>query len=110
MRTQDSYFACPRARRHFIPAAALILFCTVALAAPAATASGDGAPAAPDARASETTAQAAIEEPSDRREILPDLTMDSHIRLQTESRRNTKFDRARPGNDDDKLFSRSGSA
>ena len=51
-------------------------------------------------------AQAAVEESSDWREILPGLTMGSQLRLRTESRRNAKFDGARPGNDEDYLLSR----
>ena len=51
-------------------------------------------------------AQAAAEESSAWREILPGLTMGSQLRLRTESRRNAKFDGARPGNDEDYLLSR----
>lgn len=51
-------------------------------------------------------AQAAVEESSDWREILPGLTMGSQLRLRTESRRNARFDGARPGNDEDYLLSR----
>ena len=51
-------------------------------------------------------AQAAMEESSDWREILPGLTMGSQLRLRTESRRNARFDGARPGNDEDYLLSR----
>ena len=51
-------------------------------------------------------AQAAVEESSDWREILPGLTMGSQLRLRTESRRNAKFDGARAGNDEDYLLSR----
>ena len=47
-----------------------------------------------------------MEESSDRGEILPGLTMGSQLRLRTESRRNTRFDAARPGNDEDYLLSR----
>ena len=47
-----------------------------------------------------------MEESSDRGEILPGLTMGSQLRLRTESRRNARFDRARPGNDEDYLLSR----
>ena len=35
--------------------------------------------------------------------------MGSQLRLRTESRRNAKFDGARPGNDEDYLLSRFGS-
>ena len=48
----------------------------------------------------------ALEESSDWREILPGLTMGSQLRLRTESRRNARFDGARPGNDEDYLLSR----
>ena len=51
-------------------------------------------------------ALAAVEESSDWREILPGLTMGSQLRLQTESRRNSKFDGTRAGNDEDYLLSR----
>ena len=62
-------------------------------------------PSGSSARAA-AAAQAAVEESSDWREILPGLTMGSQLRLRTESRRNAKFDRARPGNDEDYLLSR----
>ncbi len=102
MRTPGSCFPeLPSARRGFAAVAVLFLFCAVAFAAPgAAGPAGDGAsdqPAAPGARASASTAQA---------EILPGLTMGSQVRLRTESRRNARFDDARPGNDEDYLLSR----
>ena len=110
MRTRDACFALPSAHRPFAPVGALILFCTVALAAPgAANPAADGAPDAPsvpDTPASTTAVQAPMEESSDWREILPGLTMGSQVRLRTESRRNAKFDGARPGNDEDYLLSR----
>ena len=68
--------------------------------------------AASDAQASgfteqaAATAQATVEGPSDWCEILPGLTMGSQLRLRAESRRNAKFDGARPGNDEDYLLSR----
>ena len=62
-------------------------------------------PSGSSARAA-AAAQAAVEESSDWREILPGLTMGSQLRLRTESRRNARFDRARPGNDEDYLLSR----
>ncbi len=46
------------------------------------------------------------ETPSDRREILPGLTVGSQLRLRGESRRNFKFDDARAGNDEGFLLSR----
>ena len=60
------------------------------------------APAASDA----LPAPAATDTASDWRQILPGLTLDSQIRLRSESRRDTRFDRARPGNDEDYLLSR----
>ena len=44
--------------------------------------------------------------PDDWREILPGLTMGSQVRLRSESRRNFRFDGARPGNDENYLLSR----
>ena len=71
--------------------------------APAETA----APAASGAAAgTESAAQPAASDTSDRREILPGVTMGSQLRLRTESRRNARFDAARPGNDEDYLLSR----
>ena len=70
--------------------------------------SGAAADGAPDEGSSASTARSAatVEESSDWREILPGLTMGSQLRLRTESRRNAKFDGARPGNDEDYLLSR----
>ena len=60
------------------------------------------APAASDA----PPAPAVTDASSDWREILPGLTLGSEIRLRSESRRNARFDRERPGNDEDYLLSR----
>ena len=59
-------------------------------------------PAASDA----LPAPAATDASSDWPEILPGLTLGSEIRLRSESRRNARFDRARPGNDEGYLLSR----
>ena len=73
--------------------------------------SGVETQAASETRSSGSPARAAaaaqaLEESSDWREILPGLTMGSQLRLRTESRRNARFDGARPGNDEDYLLSR----
>ena len=95
MPAYDPYRALPGARRRYAPAAALILFSTVAFAPPGAAApGGDGVDGASG------------DQPSDWREILPGLTIGSQLRLRTESRRNVRFDDARPGNDEDYLLSR----
>ena len=111
MRTRDScVLALPSAGPGPAAVAGLLLFCAVASAAPGPAGSADGGaadqPAVPGARAAASAAQAEIEEPADWREILPGLTMGSQVRLRTESRRNAKFDGARPGNDEDYLLSR----
>ena len=111
MRTRDSCFpARPSAGRGPCAVAALGLYWAVVFAAPGAAEPGkdgaQGSEAAPGARASASTAQAEIEEPADWREILPGLTLGSQVRLRTESRRNARFDAARPGNDEDYLLSR----
>ena len=51
-------------------------------------------------------APAATDVPSDRRELLPGLTVGSQLRLRSESRRNARFDGGHPGNDEDYLLSR----
>ena len=70
---------------------------------------------APISAAGDTEARGAPETPaapvatdasSGRGEILPGLTVGSELRLRTESRRNARFDRTRPGNDEDYLLSR----
>ena len=71
-----------------------------------ATASGVPTSTAIAALTAAATAQAAIEQPSDWREILPGLTMGSQLRLRSEVRRNARFDDARPGDDEDYLLSR----
>ena len=93
---------------------ALALCVNAGAVAPAATGSADDvvsgvdADGAPDERSSASTPRpaATVEESSDWREILPGLTLGSQLRLRTESRRNTRFDAARPGNDEDYLLSR----
>ena len=99
MHAHDPYRVLPGARRCCAPEAALILFAAIACV-PSGAAAGDDAP---DRSAGPATA---IEEPSDWREILPGLTIGSQLRLRTESRRNARFDDARPGNDEDYLLSR----
>ncbi|MCY4511600.1 MAG: hypothetical protein OXG35_32235, partial [Acidobacteria bacterium] len=67
MRTPHSCFELPSARRPFALVGALILFCTVALAAPGAATPAAGAPDAPsvpDTPASTTAVQAPMEESS----------------------------------------------
>ena len=71
-----------------------------------ATGAASDAPSSGSSEQAAATAQQPVEEPSDWREILPGLTMGSQLRLRTESRRNAKFDGARPGNDEDYLLSR----
>ena len=113
MRTRDSRFpARPSGGRGPCAVAALGLYWAMAFAAPGAAEPGDdgaqGTPgaAAPGARASASTTQAGIEEPADWRELLPGLTMGSQVRMRTETRRNARFDGARPGNDEGYLLSR----
>ena len=108
--------SCTLPRRfHAVVVAALALCLIVAPDAANATGdciSGTETATASDARSSGSTAraaataQAAVKESSDWRELLPGLTMGSQLRLRTESRRNAKFDGARPGNDEDYLLSR----
>ena len=71
-----------------------------------ATGAASDAPASGFTEQAAATAQATVEGPSDWYEILPGLTMGSQLRLRAESRRNAKFDGARPGNDEDYLLSR----
>ncbi len=114
MATHDSSSALPSVRRRFSCPVALTLCITVGVVAPAAAnstddgSSGAAADGAPDERSSASAPRsaAAVEESSDWREILPGLTMGSQLRLRTESRRNARFDRAQPGNDEDYLLSR----
>ena len=114
MNTCDPAWTLPVRRR---PVIVMALAFGVIVAPAAAAASGDdnfqsAAEATSDAPPSGSTEQAAatarsaVEEPSDWREILPGLTIGSQLRLRTESRRNAKFDGARPGNDEDYLLSR----
>lgn len=78
---------------------------SVAESGPNAPAPAAGTPAGAETAQAAATGTA-VEESPDRREILPGLTMGSQLRLRTESRRNVRFDRARPGNDEDYLLSR----
>ena len=107
----------PITRGHVVPVVALGL--AVAGAAPVAARSGDAGPSttqpaqvsapadseAPPAR-DPSPAPAATDAPTDWSEILPGLTVGSQLRLRGESRRNARFDRTRPGNDEDYLLSR----
>ena len=101
-------------RRRFASSVALTLCVTAGVVTPAAAdspddgLSGGDSDGATDEQSSASTALSAatVEESSDWREILPGLTMGSQLRLRTESRRNARFDRARPGNDEDYLLSR----
>ncbi len=127
MHARDAYFALPGRDGRAALLAALVLFCPAAGAADPAADEAPGASAARDARTSASTAddvpipatahdapisastaQEVIEDSSDSdwRELLPGLTMGSQLRLRSESRRNAKFDGARPGNDEDYLLSR----
>ena len=111
----------PVARGHVVPT--VVLGVAVALSAPAAAQSGDAGPIAAGPAPISTTisatadseappardpapAPAATDAPSDRGEILPGLTVSTQLRLRSESRRNARFDSARPGNDEDYLLSR----
>ena len=114
MTTCDSACTLPTRRRPVI-VMALALGLIVAPAAAgadgddnlrSATEAASDAPSSGSSRQAAATARAAVEEPSDWREILPGLTMGSQLRLRTESRRNARFDGARPGNDEDYLLSR----
>ena len=71
-----------------------------------ATGAAADAPASGSTEQAAAAARATVEGSSDWREILPGLTMGSQLRLRTESRRNARFDGARPGNDEDYLLSR----
>ena len=70
--------------------------------APAASAEVDSSPASAGGAAPASGA----DERGDWRQILPGVTLGAQLRLRTESRRNFKFDDARPGNDEDFLLSR----
>ncbi len=115
----------PRAHRHVVDRVYLAVVVPLALAivvlslSPVAAQLGESDPIDADASsiasrfepealaASEAPpAPAATDASSDWREILPGLTLGSEIRLRSESRRNTGFDRARAGNDEDYLLSR----
>ena len=97
--------------RPLAPALALLLACHLTGQARSAAAGNAGeagtrTPAAAGARSSGAEGQAPPEAASDRREILPGLTVGSQLRLRGESRRNFKFDDARAGNDEGFLLSR----
>lgn len=70
--------------------------------APAANAEVDSSPASAGGVAPASGADAR----DDWRQILPGVTLGAQMRLRTESRRNFKFDAARPGNDEGFLLSR----
>ena len=114
MITCDSTCTLPARRRSVIAMALAFGLIVVPAAAGAggddnfrsATEATSDAPSSGSTEQAAATAQAAVEEPSDWREILPGLTIGSQLRLRTESRRNARFDGARPGNDEDYLLSR----
>ena len=70
--------------------------------APAANAEVDSSPASAGGAAPASGA----DQGDDWRQILPGVTLGAQMRLRTESRRNFKFDAARPGNDEGFLLSR----
>lgn len=100
-----------RLARALVLTLALLLACPVAgqaqsAAAGSAGTTGTGTRAAAGASSAGEERQPPPETPSDRREILPGLTVGSQLRLRGESRRNFKFDDARAGNDEGFLLSR----
>ena len=121
----DSLRFRPRGRRHplrrdrHVPGVALALAIAVLLRAPVVTQSGESGPIEAGASsiashpepetpaASDALPAPAVTDASpDWREVLPGLTLGSEIRLRSESRRNARFDRERPGNDENYLLSR----
>ncbi len=112
MPTHDAFSVLSCARRPVVHVVALMLCFAFCVTTPGRAGSADDratdAEPPPDSlrSTSVSTAQAAMERSSDWRRILPGLTMGSQFRLRTESRRNAKFDDARPGNDEDYLLSR----
>ena len=116
MRSQKRH---PAARGQHVPAVAFALASALAFSVPADARPGLVDPiarsTAPISAAGDTEARGAPETPaapvatdasSGRGEILPGLTVGSELRLRTECRRNARFDRTRPGNDEDFLLSR----
>ena len=125
MSDSDSHRVRPPGRRHpvrrahHVSGAALALAVAVFLRAPVVAQSGESVPIEagassiashtdPEAPAASDVlpAPAVTDASSDWREILPGLTLGSELRLRSESRRNARFDGARPGNDEDYLLSR----
>ena len=125
MPDSDSLRVRPRGRRHpvrrvcHVSGVALALAVAVFLRAPVVAQSRESVPievaASSIASHTDPEAPAAADAPpappvtdasSDWREILTGLTLGSEIRLRSESRRNARFDRERPGNDEDYLPSR----